>query len=559
MRNRKDSKPEETIQKIKEILSEVGLDTHITEAYNNEMCYSYRVELSDFPGIGTNGKGITEEYALASAYGELMERLQNGALIDFLFPYKERERQSGKFEEDLIYDFCSYYDHIDSKIRTDLKNFFSSHLYLCEGRWYADIVNDKSVYLPFKLIDILCGTNGLCAGNTLEEAVVQGTEEILERAVLKFIFFEPRKAYHEIKVLPLRAYESLEIYEVVKMIEKKGYVCSFLDCTMGGKLPVIALILYDRKRVRYKFSIGSDVDLQIAMQRCITEIFQGHNFNSLFRLSMNPIFDLEQVSDTIFELQDMRGNFEKCAISGSGQLPPYIFLIKTPSNEEWNFDAEIHSNKDAFEYLKLLVSGLGYSLLVQDNSYLGFPAYQVFIPGMSEMFDDFESRRMRDECMEEMHAIDKGNKEQLILLIEKLERLKHYNSTGEIADIAGIVVKKDDGDRGRNSLSETGQFMLCCLYYACERYEDAYRYYSDYKNHVCSAPMIYLKLKSLHYEEEAIQEIFLSVGIEFNAREYFNYEFPQCPDCSLCRWSEVCKYEEWRKLRDMLVQRRNQF
>ena len=31
--------------------------------------------------IGTNGKGMTEAYSKASAYGELMERIQNGVLL----------------------------------------------------------------------------------------------------------------------------------------------------------------------------------------------------------------------------------------------------------------------------------------------------------------------------------------------------------------------------------------------------------------------------------------------------------------------------------------------
>ena len=31
--------------------------------------------------IGTNGKGMSESYSRASAHGELMERIQNGALF----------------------------------------------------------------------------------------------------------------------------------------------------------------------------------------------------------------------------------------------------------------------------------------------------------------------------------------------------------------------------------------------------------------------------------------------------------------------------------------------
>lgn len=67
----KEKKPAETVQFLKKRLDELGLE--VEEKWLDEShigTYSLRV---NFKGttIGTNGKGCTKEYALASAYAEL--------------------------------------------------------------------------------------------------------------------------------------------------------------------------------------------------------------------------------------------------------------------------------------------------------------------------------------------------------------------------------------------------------------------------------------------------------------------------------------------------------
>lgn len=74
--NRKDKKPEETVQIIKDILKRNGIDTKVLREMNFEdLWFSCRIEFTDLNDKGTNGKGITYEYALASGYAEFMERL----------------------------------------------------------------------------------------------------------------------------------------------------------------------------------------------------------------------------------------------------------------------------------------------------------------------------------------------------------------------------------------------------------------------------------------------------------------------------------------------------
>ena len=61
-----------------------SFDIETTEKWREENhigTYSLRVKLKGCGETGTNGKGVSPQYARASAYAELFERLQNGILI----------------------------------------------------------------------------------------------------------------------------------------------------------------------------------------------------------------------------------------------------------------------------------------------------------------------------------------------------------------------------------------------------------------------------------------------------------------------------------------------
>ena len=77
----KDKLPQNTINEIRNILSDLGFFVYESEWHSfTDNCHSVRLgndELQCF----TNGKGISKQYALASAYAEFMERLQGNLLI----------------------------------------------------------------------------------------------------------------------------------------------------------------------------------------------------------------------------------------------------------------------------------------------------------------------------------------------------------------------------------------------------------------------------------------------------------------------------------------------
>lgn len=80
---RKECKPQLTIEKIKKILKQNNIKVKEYKFKNiNKELYSIRIEIKGFYNLGTNGKGISKDSAKASAYAELMERLQSYILFN---------------------------------------------------------------------------------------------------------------------------------------------------------------------------------------------------------------------------------------------------------------------------------------------------------------------------------------------------------------------------------------------------------------------------------------------------------------------------------------------
>ena len=106
--------PGETITNISNILCEkLGITLNVTEyAEKNNLFFSSRVnvETDTFKGfkIGTNGKGLTREFSLASAHAEFMERLQNGLLFHHRYYTTHRfaDTYHNKEDEDTCPLFC---------------------------------------------------------------------------------------------------------------------------------------------------------------------------------------------------------------------------------------------------------------------------------------------------------------------------------------------------------------------------------------------------------------------------------------------------------------------
>lgn len=235
--NRKEVTPKETINRIENLLKEIGLEyTIISEINNCDLFFSVQIAICNNGLIITsNGKGMTRDLALASGLAELMERLQSRNGMKFWYSIKDYPKKA------FIHEYLTQ-DSIDESFGSDFDDFKGSKLYQYRIN-YTNAKTNKNVSVPNRIVNLVCGSNGLCAGNSKSEAIVQGVCEIFERYIQKII------SRDHIRCPYIRKDSLLEYSFFNKMhcFEENGLSWEILDCTNENRFPVIGLLLVDKK------------------------------------------------------------------------------------------------------------------------------------------------------------------------------------------------------------------------------------------------------------------------------------------------------------------------
>lgn len=381
----KDDSPLNTVERIKGILKAHGIETEESWGQSGvPRCFSLRVSAFGTE-FGTNGKGVTKELALASAYGEFMERLQLGRIL------QSDNQKDGNFSaldpkgirvpaRELLDRNKEWYSIYAQKVASltgsqltpedILKQYCDENGNVPVTPFYC--VNKKShEYLPTALLNTVYSTNGCAAGNTVEEALVQAISEIVERR------FSERILAEEIAVadIPEEVLRACPVaYEIITFLRSQNFRVIVKDCSLGTKFPVVCIWLIDQKTGKYHTHFGAYPNFEIALQRTLTETFQGR--------SLEKIAQFESFTRRKTSANDI-GNRVNQLVLGSAERSPEFFV---DSVADYSACAGF-SGKNNRELLKECIDFLcdqGYDVLVRDDSCLGFPTYQVVVPGYSE-------------------------------------------------------------------------------------------------------------------------------------------------------------------------------
>ena len=410
----KDSKPEETVDKIKGILKKVGITTN--EIWNDshvEGCYSLRIEIQGSK-IGQNGKGMTKEFALASGYAELMERIQTGYFYvgnqdDELAAYKgftyipeevyltvnevleENEIWLQKLYHSVLEESNKYFTEkyflemlVHKKYAVTDKDFIAIPFY--------EIKTGKKVHIPTVILEDYYATNGTCAGNSVNEAIVQGLSEIVER-------HNNLKIHRKCITPPTVPEDYLKkfnnIYEVITSIRKqKRYELVIKDCSFTEGFPVVASVLIDRYKQTYIVKFGAHPLFEIALERSMTELFQGRNLESAAAVSglLYDIADTQKIDIIHNVLKNATGKYHYNFFSEEAD---YEFL---PSE-----DRSQMSNEELKKYAINFFSEKGYDIYLRNASYLGFYTFQIIVPAYSEIYNN-GALRLKEKISHERAA-----------------------------------------------------------------------------------------------------------------------------------------------------------
>ncbi|WP_417567811.1 OsmC domain/YcaO domain-containing protein [Marinobacter sp.] len=425
----KDLPLEQTIANMTAILQDLGMKIEIA-SWRNIVPHVWSLHIRDAasPMCFTNGKGATKESALCSALGEFIERLscnffyndqffgEEIANSDFVHYPNEKWFKPGP-DDELPEGMLD--GHSLAIYNPDGELFGSNLIDTNSGKTERGIVSlpfvrksdGEVVYFPSNLIENLFLSNGMSAGNTLQEAEVQCLSEIFERAVKKQIIEE------EIS-LPDVPREVLEKYpdilEGIEALEAQGFPTLVKDASLGGQFPVMCVTLMNPRTGGVFASFGAHPSFEVALERSLTELLQGRSFEGLNDVPP-PTFNSLAVTEP--------NNFVEHFIDSTGVVSWRFFSAKSDFDfVEWDFSG---TNAEEAACLFGILRDLGKEVYVAVYEELGAPVCRILVPGYSEVYpvEDLimDNTNMALDYREDILNLHRLDDDQLADLVERLE------------------------------------------------------------------------------------------------------------------------------------------
>ena len=441
----KDLPLEQTIANMTNLLADLGMKIEISSWRNIvPNVWSLHIRDAASPMCFTNGKGATKESALCSALGEFIERLNcnffyndqffGEAIATSEFVHYPNEKWFALTEDDALPE--GILDDYTREIYDPEGELRGSHLIdtnsgntergICSIP-YVRQSDGETVYFPSNLIENLFLSNGMSAGNNVNEAKVQCLSEILERAVKRQII-EEEMTLPNVPQDVLNKYPS--IVEGINALEAQGFPIVVKDASLGGQFPVMCVTLMNPKTGGVFASFGAHPSFEAALERSLTELLQGRSFEGLNDIQ-KPTFNSMAISEP--------ENGVEHFIDSSGVISWRFFSDKNDYEFcEWDFSG---TNEEESKSLMGIFKALGKEVYVTEFTDLGF-ACRILVPDYSEVYpaDDLvwdntnKALAYREDILN-IHSLSDGALESLV---ERLEESQIDNYT-DIPTLIGIV------------------------------------------------------------------------------------------------------------------------
>jgi len=304
--------PKETVSRFKEKLKTIDLD--ILE--NTVRIDNGRLDIPVYISIcGTDaektvgkkrymGKGGGPHQAEASAVMELVERFS-------LFSFSRNPDNFIIEEYGNIRDRTLPFKNIAESVHDKSQDIecardIFSRLKLKWAKGY-NLTKDKEVLIPFDWFLTISEFNGSAAGNCIEEAILQGMCEVVERHVSSVI----SRNKIEVPQIDLTSVTDPLALELINKYNRAGIKLYASDFTLDTGIPTVAVLAYDPSTFPEKSEIvwtaGTTTTPQKALIRALTEVAQlagDFNTGSCYEPSGLPKFkDLAEADFVIHPRQ----------------------------------------------------------------------------------------------------------------------------------------------------------------------------------------------------------------------------------------------------------------
>ncbi|MFC3395869.1 30S ribosomal protein S12 methylthiotransferase accessory factor YcaO [Brenneria rubrifaciens] len=450
----KDAALEVSIARFQRQLQDLGFNIEEASWLNPvPNVWSVHIRDRECPLCFTNGKGASKKAALASALGEYFERLStNYFFADFYlgktvanseFVHYPNEKWFPVPADDSLPEgildarLRKFYDPEQELSASDLIDLQSGNQKrgIC-ALPFTRQSDQQTVYIPMNIIGNLYVSNGMSAGNTANEARVQGLSEVFERSIKNRIIAESI-SLPEIPQDVLNRYPG--VVEAIATLEKEGFPIFAYDASLGGKYPVICVVLFNPANGTCFASFGAHPDFGVALERTVTELLQGRGLKDL-DVFTPPTFDDEEVAE--------HANLETHFIDSSGMISWDMFKKQADyAFADWSFSG---TTEEEFATLMAIFQQEDKEVYIADYEHLSVYACRILVPGMSDIYPAEDlllaNNSMGAHLRETLLALPDSHweKEDYLALIQQLDD-EGLDDFTRVRELLGIATGKDNG------------------------------------------------------------------------------------------------------------------
>ncbi|KZN64843.1 hypothetical protein N473_13700 [Pseudoalteromonas luteoviolacea CPMOR-1] len=370
--------PLSVVNSIREISRDNGLNYKTYRAsFNKTIRKDEEPTVSSYE-IAALGKGKTEEQAKMSAIGECFERyaaFYQGNEQSFIAPYSAIADKAFRPEElnSLSHQQKQNYKTINypSKSSDSRYNNFTTQEH---SHWYPGIslTSNTVKYFPLNYVfaDAPHGfnysswtSNGCAAGQTIEEAALQGIFEVVERDAIAIWWYNKL-------VLPNVDLNTVDKGVIAALNSDLGldWQCQLLDATHDIDIPVYIAIARNAKTHECIFGFGCHLSPNIAIERAISEMCQ--------------VLDVKDKHSAMFDFKSLEN---EAFLNGCHHQPKKLPKSRSLSNIKQCLEDCLN---------KLSACDLDTFIIDYNRPEIPLKCVKVIIPGTNHMWPQFANERL---------------------------------------------------------------------------------------------------------------------------------------------------------------------
>lgn len=372
------------------------------------------------------------------------------------------------------------------------------------------------MYLNPEMLNFIQGSDGLAAGNTIEEAIVQAMSEIYEHYATDKLYYNNSSEiiYYQLNLHKMKSTLPEYLNNIIDKIEEGGYHLMVYDLSYNFNVPVLAAIIIDSYHVVH-LNLGAAPVFNIALERTLTEIYQGRiqfKINECNKYYMKPYraYTIAQSTYTNISSITLRDNYPEELLLNKINVSDYNHQIFLEDNS--------YSNNDLLSYYLKLNSMNNFEIYIRDLSQIQeirairlFCANQTIFPWKHDIYKliPLETRLKIQNIAYELNFKEEFCSDNYFMLLNQLEEILQDDTIDTTAKNEYLsFIFKDE--MKIFPVSNLDKFFIYYDNLILNTDDESVLKYNYYKS-------LYLYKKSNKYTDKEISNIFIH-GLKYSVQ-----------------------------------------